>query len=105
MSMPDPSPESEVLPRVPAAPTAPSPDEGMNLSHTESRIFAMWLAARHLDAGDWLEWEDVPNLGEFAFFRLDEAAVSIADDLAEQAKKLAEYHDIDPAFLHERATS
>lgn len=81
-----------------------SEPQGMDLSPIEARVFAVWLAARHLATTDWLEWEDVPNLGKFTFGRLEEAAALVAAEVAEKARRLAEHHDIDPAFLHEQAT-
>ena len=79
-------------------------DDGVNLSDDEARLFVTWLAARHLDGAEWLEWEDVPYLGEHAFERLVIAARALSYHLSKKAHLAAEHYGVDLVDLHRRVT-
>lgn len=79
-------------------------DDGMNLTDEEAGCLAMLLAVRHLADREWLEWENVPNLGEYAFDRLFEAAERVTDVLMERSMLLDARMDIDSRYLFEQAT-
>lgn len=46
------------------------PPEGVNLTAEEATALARRVIVEHLDDCDWFEWEDYPELGEYAFERL-----------------------------------
>lgn len=81
-----------------------SDDEGLDLTSTERQVIATRLAAQHLRANidDWLLWEDVPSLGEFAFDRLNEAVIDVVNGLDQRVRSLENLYDIDSQALLER---
>lgn len=80
-------------------------DEGVGLNWREARCLALLIAARHVaDSDRWLDWEDYPELGEFAFQRLDEAMRTVvADGLHYTLGKCERMWDMDARLLLERA--
>ena len=75
--------------------------EGIGLNTQEAYCLALRIAARHVAESDrWLDWEDYPLLGEFAFQRLDEAMRgAVADGLRDTLGRLEKAWDIDSAYL------
>lgn len=82
-----------------------SDTEGMDLTDEEAGCLVTYLAASHLRYHEWLEWGNVPNLGEQAFERLTEAAAALAETLFTRSGFLDEQMDIDSRLLFERAVS
>lgn len=80
-----------------------SADEGMNLTLAEAIALAKRVIIRHLRT-DWLEWEDLPNLGEFAFQRLADAVEAQVDALSRDAVWHERVTGIDAADLESRAS-
>lgn len=81
--------------------------EAVNLNEREARCLGLRIAMQHLvDSDRWLDWEDYPMLGEFAFQRLDEAVRSeIAAVLRDELRHNEQVWDIDSALLLERVTA
>ena len=77
--------------------------EAMFLNEHEALALAYQLVATRV-CEQWLEWEDLPNLGEFAFRRLSEVVARIGQDLDGQSRNYASAAGIDPDDLLERAT-
>lgn len=78
--------------------------EGMNLIDAEAEAFARRIIAEHVD-GEWLEWEDYPNLGEHAFERLSNAVKRFSEQLNWAADHHDRAYDMDSRLLIEQATS
>ena len=76
--------------------------DSVNLTDQEAGCVALRLAARRLK-GEWLEWEDYPNLGGVAFARLQSAMDDVITDLVAVARLEEVAHKIDSAALIESA--
>ena len=73
----------------------------LDLTEEEAHRLAHRIAARRLaDPGEWLEWEDYPMIGEYAFERLVD---EMADEAATEVRQGDRMHDIDSAYLLEEA--
>lgn len=80
-------------------------DEGMNLSPGEARLVARRLVAiRALNVDAWLEWEHLPELGEYAFGRLVDEVRAVGARLLNETHEMERIHGIDAADLISRAS-
>lgn len=79
-------------------------EDGMDLTQQEAMALALRLAAWQIESGDWLEWGNVPNLGEYAFERLVRAANEVARQMSQRSSAFDRAQDIDSAWLQEKAT-
>ncbi len=77
--------------------------DGMNLTNTEARHLARLLIARLAHDTDWLLWENLPELGEYAFERLRAIVQMEAMEMLEASKAYDRANGIDAAALLERA--
>lgn len=78
-------------------------DEGVNLSIQQAQALAHRVILERLEPADWLDWEDYPALGEYAFDRLVE---SVSYRLAEMWRELKDWEralDVDTVELTDRA--
>lgn len=85
-----------------ASTSAVAGEEGMPLTDVEAGCLATYLLAQHIADGEWLEWEDVPNLGEHAFKTLAEAADALAGVMFERSKLLDAQMGVDSPVLNAR---
>lgn len=77
-----------------------------DLTERERALLARRVAIRHLKNIDgWLEWEDLPGLGQLEFERVVDAAAAFVDQLSKRLNELERSFDIDSAELLERADS
>lgn len=73
---------------------------GIVISDEESRRLAERLIVRRLaDAGEWVDWEDVPLLAEGCYERLVADVEVAAEQYARRAALFDRAHDIDPLEL------
>jgi hypothetical protein len=79
-------------------------EAAMGLTDEEAGCLATLLLSRLISDGEWLEWENVPNLAEHAFERLCQAAEALAVVMFERSNMLDERMGIDSALLFEQAT-
>lgn len=77
--------------------------DALDLSGEEVDALSYRLIARRLE-GDWLMWEDVPNLSERSFMRLQDAVDDLARDAWSTSQNLDGLRNIDSAYLMEQAT-
>lgn len=77
--------------------------EGMSLTDKEAKALARLLIADQVKHGEWLLWENVPELGEYAFERLQAAVEFEADKLYERVAALDDYHKVNSHELKARA--
>lgn len=73
--------------------------EGIALSDLEAEALALRVVTDWCRHGEQPEWEDLPLLGEFAFGRLCEAMVRVADVVEAEAERRDVMHGIDSAAL------
>lgn len=78
----------------------------VNLSENEATVLAYRIAYKQMvDSDRWLEWEDYPELGEYAFQRLDVSVRTVVAGYLLDALRLMERTwDIDSAALLEEVS-
>lgn len=76
----------------------------LHLNEDEATALAWRIATRQVDAtGQWLEWEDYPNLDEASFDRLDAAVHVVAASMRLSTHFWAQARNVDAAHLEEMA--
>jgi hypothetical protein len=78
-------------------------EDGMNLTNTEARHLARLLIARLAHDADWLLWENLPELGEHAFERLQAVVVMESIRMLEDSKLYDRLNNVDAMYLLEQA--
>ncbi len=59
-----------------------SDEEGIGLTDREITALAWCIVANRVaDPEYWLEWEDYPNLGEYAFEALNQQVAAVASEI------------------------
>lgn len=75
----------------------------MDLTADEATALAKRVVADHLYDNQWLQWEDLPLLGEFAFDRLAEAVDAEVASIFQASLQWDRSMNIDSQQLKEQA--
>jgi hypothetical protein len=75
----------------------------MDLTVAEARALARRIVARHLKYGDWVTWEDFPNLTELAIVHVIEEVEALGQKASAHADARDRAEDIDSMDLLMRA--
>lgn len=76
----------------------------INLTDSEAMSLAFRLAADHLKHSEWLQWEDLPNLTENAFARLETAVETVSDVVGGMGRDMDHGRFTNSSKLLEQAT-